>query len=105
VVAFTAARRAGEMGIRMALGASGLQVAQLVVKDAVGSVALGLAAGLVAAAAIVPWLEPALFGIGPRDPVTFAGALAAFAVVAGFAAYAPARRAARTDPSVTLRAS
>lgn len=105
VVAFTAARRAGEMGIRMALGASGLQVAQLVVKDAVGSVALGLAAGLVAAAAIVPWLEPALFGIGPTDPVTFAGALAAFAVVAGFAAYAPARRAARTDPSVTLRAS
>jgi hypothetical protein len=105
VVAFNAARRAGELGIRMALGASASRVARLVVRDAVGSVALGLAAGLVAAAALVPRLEPALFGVAPRDPVTFAGGLAAFAMVAGFAAYVPARRAARTDPSVTLRAS
>jgi len=105
VVAFNAARRSNEMGIRMALGATAPRVVRLVVGDALGSVALGLAVGVGLAVAIVPRLEPALFGIGPRDPATFLGALIFFAVVVVVAAYVPARRAARTDPSVTLRAS
>jgi predicted permease len=105
VVAFNAARRSGEMGIRMALGATASRVVRLVVRDALGAVVLGLAVGLVVAAAIVPGLEPALFGVAPRDPVTFLAAVISFALVAGVAAYLPARRAARTDPSVTLRAS
>jgi ABC-type lipoprotein release transport system permease subunit len=66
---------------------------------------VGVAAGLAIGLSTVDRLQAVLFGVQPRDPVTFAFAAGALAIVAWAAAYLPARRAARTDPAATLRAT
>jgi ABC-type antimicrobial peptide transport system permease subunit len=105
VVAFGVARRAAELGIRMALGAEQGRVVRMVVGETAGTVAIGLAAGIAVAVAAAPRLESVLFGIAPLDPLTFAGAVVLLIAVAGVAAWMPARRAARADPVRSLRAS
>jgi predicted permease len=105
VVAFNVARRSGELGIRVALGADPGRVVRTVVRETVGAVVLGLAGGIAIAALAARRLQAALFGIEPLDPLTFAGAVAFLAGVAWLAAYLPARRAAKADPVRALRAS
>ena len=105
VVAFNVARRSGELGIRVALGAQPGRVVRMVVGETMGSVAVGIAGGLALAALAVRQLESILFGVRPFDPVTFAGAVVVLALVAWLAAYLPARRAAQADPVSALRAS
>jgi putative ABC transport system permease protein len=104
VIAFIARERTREYGVRVALGATRRIIGALVVRQAMVPIAVGLAAGLIAAAWTSRLLTAQLFEVAPADAVTFAGtALLLFA--SGIAAAAiPARRATRVDPMIALRA-
>jgi ABC-type antimicrobial peptide transport system permease subunit len=103
VIALVAAERTAEVGIRLALGASPMQVLALVIGHAVRLTAIGIAIGAAAALALTPLLGWQLFGIGPADPVTYVAVAALLASMAVCAALVPARRAMRIDPAATLR--
>jgi macrolide transport system ATP-binding/permease protein len=103
VVSFAVNQRTREIGIRMALGAETGNVLLLMVRQGVMPALLGLGIGFTAALAAAGVLGAFLYGIGPRDPVTFASSVALLLLVALLAAYGPARRAARVDPSAALR--
>jgi putative ABC transport system permease protein len=96
-------RRRIEMGVRLAVGATPRDILQLVMRDAALSVVVGALAGIAIAAASARFLAALLFGIGVRDPLSYAAALAALASAALIATYLPARRASRIDPVVALR--
>ncbi len=96
-------RRTTEIGIRLALGARPVQVIAMLVRDAVRPMIVGLLIGLPAAAAVSRLLRAQLFGIGPNDPLSFAGAVTTLALVAVAAGTIPARRASRIDPTAALR--
>jgi putative ABC transport system permease protein len=102
VLAFSVSQRTREFGIRMALGAQSAAVLRMVLREALGIAAAGIAAGLLAAAALTRSLASLLFGIGPLDLLTFASAAAVLAAVALAACALPAWRAARVDPAVAL---
>ena len=104
VVSYGVSRRAREIGIRMALGASRRDVRRLIVGQGARLAALGLALGLAAAYLLTPVLASLLFGVTATDPATFAGAALGLLAVALGAAWLPARRAARRDPAAALRA-
>jgi ABC-type antimicrobial peptide transport system permease subunit len=87
----------------MALGAPRANVLALVLRDSCQLIALGLAAGLLAALAATRLATSQLYGLTASDPLTFAAATAVMALVALFAGYLPARRAADTDPMAALR--
>src|SRR5271154_1081554 len=93
VMAYMVARRTREIGIRMALGADSWDVVLLVMKEVAVLVAIGIAAGLLAAWGLTGLVSKQLYGIAPNDPATVALAAAAIAVVALLAGYLPARRA------------
>jgi predicted permease len=103
VTAFAAARRTHEIGVRMAFGARPGHVVCEVVRDAAWPVAIGLGAGLTGAFFATRVLSNLLFQTAPTDPATFATVAVALAASALFAAWLPARRAARVDPVVALR--
>ncbi len=103
VVSYSVARRTKEFGLRMVLGAQGGDVLGLVMKQGVGMVVIGLAAGLIAAFALTRLMASLLFAVAPTDAATFAGVTAVLAAVALAACYVPARRATRVDPMQTLR--
>jgi putative ABC transport system permease protein len=105
VLAYAVARRTQEIGIRMALGAQRAQVLALVLKRGLILTAVGIAIGLAGAAAGSRLLQGMLFGISPLDARTFAAVSLAFALVAAFASYVPARRATLVDPMVALRSA
>jgi predicted permease len=103
LVAFDVARRTHEIGIRMALGASALQIVRLVFGETLRLVGIGLALGLGAALVATRWVKSLLFGLPPHDPLTIGLAVLLLMVVAAVAGYLPARRASRVDPMVALR--
>ncbi|MBV8810985.1 MAG: ABC transporter permease [Acidobacteriaceae bacterium] len=103
LLAYTVARRTNEIGVRMALGASRTQVVNLILKDSVRMVAIGLALGLPGAFFIGRLLRHTLFKLATVDPLTVAISLIVLAVVAGAATWVPASRAARVDPMIALR--
>ena len=104
VTSYYVAQRTRDIGIRMALGASPGHVLRLVLRSALLLAAAGVGAGLVGSAAAGSVLQSLLFGVRPTDPTALAAAaILLFAPAAG-AAYLPARRAARVDPAITLRA-
>jgi predicted permease len=103
VVAYSAAQRTQEMGVRIALGAKSRDVVGLVLKDGLALTATGVVAGAVLAGALAPAMRRLLYGLSPLDPVTFVAVSALLAVVALVASTLPARRAARVDPVVALR--
>lgn len=103
VVSFTVSRRVREMGIRIALGAAPSVVVRLVVRQGFALVAAGLVIGVALALAATRLLRALLSGVGPADPLTFAGVSLVLGLVGIAACYVPARRAARTDPAVVLR--
>ncbi len=102
VIGYLATRRAHEIGVRMALGARGLDVVLLVVKQAMIPVAFGIALGLLAALAGGAALESQLFGIRANDPWTLLVVAAVLSFVALAASYVPARRISRVDPKESL---
>jgi predicted permease len=104
VMAFMVTRRAREIGIRMALGAQQGNVVWLVMREVLGLVAIGIAAGLPAAFGLASLVRTQLYGIGPNDPLSIALASLVLAIVAVLAGYIPARRAATYDPVQVLRA-
>jgi predicted permease len=104
VLSYTVSQRAREIGVRMALGADARSVRSLVVGEGVWLTASGLGLGLVGAFALTRVLTTLLYGVGPADPATYAGVAAVLGGVALLTSLVPARRAARVDPMVTLRA-
>jgi predicted permease len=103
VLSYAVARRANEIGIRMALGARRGDVIWLVLREALGLVASGVVIGLLASLATMKTASTLLFGLEPNDPPTIAAATLALIAVAALAGYLPARRAARVDPMTALR--
>ena len=100
---FSVTQRTHEIGIRMAVGAQRREVLALFMGQALRMTEVGVALGLVAAAAVMRYLEGLLFGLTPLDPVTFVSASLVFAAVAALAAFVPAYRATGIDPVVALR--
>ncbi|MBK9241291.1 MAG: FtsX-like permease family protein [Acidobacteria bacterium] len=102
-LAWSVAQRRREIGIRMALGAKPADVRALIVRQMLGMSVTGVALGLLAAAGTTRLLAGWLYGVTPRDPVTFAACGALMLSVSALAAYLPARRATSIDPLITLR--
>jgi predicted permease len=104
VLAYSVGRRTQEIGVRMALGASAGRVLRMVMGDGLRPVAAGIALGTAAAVLLARVLAAQLYGVAATDPASFAAALAVLVAVALAAIALPARRAARVEPSVALRA-
>ena len=104
VTAYTVEQRTGEIGIRMALGASRSEVVAMVLRGAFWQVGVGLLLGIPAAMAAGKVITDQLYGVKPWDPVMLTGATVSLAIAALVAALIPARRAANLDPVEALRA-
>src|SRR5262249_10958351 len=104
VLAYAVTQRTREIGVRVALGAEPRTIIRLIVASGARMVIAGSLAGLAAALALSGLIKGLLYGIGPRDPLTFLAAPAVLVAVALMAAYVPARRAARVSPMEALRA-
>jgi predicted permease len=104
VISYSVAQRTAEFGIRLALGAETRHILGLVIGRESRWIALGLLAGLGGGLALARYMGSLLFGVSPRDPATYLCASLFLAAVAVLAGYVPARRAARVDPIVALRA-
>jgi predicted permease len=103
VVSYSVAQRTQEIGIRMALGASSVEVLGLVLLQGMLLGTLGIAAGLGCGLALTRLMSGLLYGVNATDPITFAGVSLLLAVVALLAQLIPARRATRIDPIIALR--
>ncbi|HKQ98807.1 MAG TPA: ABC transporter permease [Candidatus Polarisedimenticolia bacterium] len=104
VMAYTVGQRTGEIGIRVALGASLGAVQRMVVMEGLRLALGGIVLGAVAALVVTRLLQQFLFEIRPSDPPTYLAIAALLCLVALAASWIPARRAARVDPLVALRA-
>lgn len=103
VLGYLVTQRTKEIGLRVALGASGIDVLRSVVGRGLGLVLLGLALGIGGALVATRALGNLLYGVTSADPMTFLGVSALLMLVAAIASYLPARRATRVDPMVALR--
>jgi putative ABC transport system permease protein len=104
VLSVSVAERVREIGVRLALGASRGSILGLVIGQGLALTGLGVAIGLVGAAVASNLVVTLLFGISRLDALTYLGVVALLAGVSGIACWIPAWRAARVDPSITLRA-
>jgi putative ABC transport system permease protein len=104
VLAYVVSQRTQEIGVRLAIGATPADVVALFVREGVALAAIGLAVGGIGALASGRALTGLLFGVRATDPLTFVLVATALAVAAFCASYVPARRAARVDPMLALRA-
>ena len=103
VMSYGVARRTNEIGIRMALGARGVNVLWLVLREALVLVVIGLVVGLFASLLLTKTAATLLYELKPNDPLTITLATLLLVAVALLAGYLPARRASRVDPMVALR--
>ena len=104
VLAYSVTRRTPEIGLRMALGADGLAVMSMVLRESGALVGLGVAVGLgIAAVATRPLAMFLVSELSPTDPPTFLGVIGVLSAVAAAATLAPALRAIRVDPMTALR--
>ena len=104
VVSHSVSQQRREIGIRMALGATSMNVLSKVVSHVMTTIAVGLLTGMAGAYAVTRVTRNLLFEVSPLDPFAFGIAAAAMATVAIVAALVPARRATRVDPTTALRA-
>jgi predicted permease len=104
VMSLAVSQRTREIGVRMAIGAHRVDIGRMVVRRAIGSVSVGLVAGIVASLMLAGLLRNLLYGVGPTDPFNILTAGVVFVVVAVAAAVLPAHRAASVDPMRSLRA-
>ncbi len=103
VMSYNVARRTNEIGIRLALGAQGSNVVQMILRESMLLLALGTMLGLPLALLATRLIKRQMFGLNPLDPLTFSVALLVIAGSTIFAAWLPARRAAKIDPVSALR--
>jgi predicted permease len=103
VTSYTFNQRAHEIGIRLALGAQRMHILHMVMGEGMRVVGVGLAIGLIGAAALTRFVRTMLFDVSPFDPITFVAISATLAAVAFLACLVPAQRATRVDPLVALR--
>jgi ABC-type antimicrobial peptide transport system permease subunit len=103
VTAYTVAQRTNEIGIRMALGATRMRVAQLILQGAFVRVAIGLIIGLPLAIGAGKLIASELYGVSSWDPIALVVAAGSLAIAAFFAAIIPAVRAASISPMTALR--
>ena len=103
ITAYSVARRTGEIGLRMALGANRHDVVVMVLRRAILLVALGLAIGIPVALVGGRLMRIQLYGVQTYDPLTIAGAVLALSAFAALAGFIPARRAASIEPMNALR--
>jgi len=103
VLAYATAQRTQEIGIRMALGADRAAILRLVFAGGVKLAVIGLGIGITGALALTQVLSGLLFGVSPRDPLTFLVVPGALLLVALAACWIPARRAVRVEPVIALR--
>jgi ABC-type antimicrobial peptide transport system permease subunit len=104
VIAYSVAQRTHEMGVRVALGARGVDIRRLVLSQGLRLAAIGAALGIVAALATGRFVESLLYEVSPRDPAVLAGVVTLVLGVAVAACLIPATRATRADPLEALRA-
>jgi ABC-type antimicrobial peptide transport system permease subunit len=105
VISYFVTQRSHEIGVRVALGASGASVQRLIVRQGLALAAIGIAIGVPLALLASRLLRSFVFGISEHDPVTYAGVAVVLASVAVAASYVPARRATRIDPLEALRST
>ena len=103
VLSYIVSQRTREIGVRLALGASRLDIVRQIVLQGFAVVVIGLALGLAGAAGVARLLRTVLIGVSPADAATFAGVAALLAIVGGVASFIPARRASAADPLRALR--
>jgi predicted permease len=103
VMAYTVSRKTNEIGIRIALGSGRIQIAGMILREALLMVLAGLVLGIPAALATARLMRSQLYGLGPYDPMTLLFAVGLMTGVAVLACYPPATRAMRIDPMAALR--
>ena len=104
VLAYSVARETKQIGIRIALGAAPSKVVSEVIVRVIRIALIGMVGGVIAAVALARLMQGMLYQVKPTDPVTFAGMGLLLVAVVLVAGYVPARRAARVDPTIALRA-
>jgi len=104
VLSYSVAQRSREIGVRAALGAQVRDIVRLVLRQSMAIALSGVAAGIIASFWIAQALRQFLYGVSPRDAVSFAVVALVLLVVAAIATIVPARRAASVDPVKVLRA-
>ena len=103
VMSYAVTRRTREIGIRIALGTLRGNVIAMVMREAFILIGTGLAAGFLLALALANLIGSLLYGLNPRDPLTFIGSAIVLTLAAGFAGFLPALRASGVDPTTALR--
>ena len=104
LMTYSTNRRTGEIGIRVALGATRGQIAGMILRETLLLILVGLAIGIPAAMLSSHLIRSELYGLKADDPLTIVVASSIMAAIAIFAGYLPARRASYVDPMVVLRA-
>jgi len=102
VMSFAVTQRTREMGVRSALGAQGVQLILLVMRQSFVQLAIGLALGLALALLASGALQPVLYHVNPRDAAVFAGVVITLALASLVATFLPARRVTKIDPVLAL---
>jgi ABC-type antimicrobial peptide transport system permease subunit len=103
VTSHASAERTREIGIRMALGANRGDVFRMLLGEMMRAVCVGIAFGLGAAVLAAQMIRQTIWGVKPTDPLSLGFAICLMLLIAGVAAFLPARRAMRVDPMVALR--
>jgi predicted permease len=103
LMAYSVQQRTQEMSVRLALGADTSRVRNMVIRQGMGLVLIGVIIGVASAFALARVMTTFLFGVTPRDPVVFVAVPLVLAAVAWLGVWLPARRAARVDPVLALR--
>jgi putative ABC transport system permease protein len=104
IMGYVVSQRTSELGVRIALGAQPGEILRMVLADGLKLATVGLVVGLAMAALTTRLMRGLLFAVTPTDALTFSGTAIALLVVGAAACYLPARRAARVDPLVAIRA-
>jgi putative ABC transport system permease protein len=103
VIAYAVSQRTHELGVRVALGATGDRISRMVIGEGLALTAVGILIGSVAAFFAGRLVSSLLFGVGALDPITMGTVVLVLATVATLASWLPARRAARVDPLIAMR--